>query len=175
MENISVIVTCSEQQTQLRQLLPELLSLQYEGKYEVIVVDKLHDKDFEEWLEEMEVHYPHLCHTFCPASSRCIDVHKLALTLGAKAANYDWLVVLPVDVKRQSEVWFPRLTACLGDKTDVVIGIIERKWKWNWFTSNIFPRRASLFRLTSSIILCRRKCLLQDGLVKLSNCKIVKF
>ena len=50
-QSVSIIVTCGEQQTQLRQLLPSLLSLRYGGEYEVIVVDKMHDKDLEEWLE----------------------------------------------------------------------------------------------------------------------------
>jgi cellulose synthase/poly-beta-1,6-N-acetylglucosamine synthase-like glycosyltransferase len=174
-KDISIIVTCREQQPQLRQLLPELLSMQYEGEFEVIVVDEQHDKDFGEWLEEMEVHYPHLSHTFCPASSRGIETRKLALTLGAKAANYEWLVALPADVKPESRNRLQELIACLGDENDVVIGITKRKWRWKWFRTNIYPRKTSLFRPTSAIILCSRRNLLQGGTVKLSDCKVVKI
>ena len=50
---VSIIVTCEEQEQQLRLLLPMLLDQRYKGEYEVIVVDMKHDKDLEEWLEEM--------------------------------------------------------------------------------------------------------------------------
>ena len=84
---MSIIVTCREQQPELMRLLPELLSVQYSGDCEVIVVDEIHDRDMEKWLEEMEQHYPQLCHTFCSATARGINIRRLALTLGAKAAN----------------------------------------------------------------------------------------
>lgn len=175
MRNLSIIVTLEEQQAQLRDLLPRLLSLQYGGEYEVIVVDKKHDKDLDEWLEEMEVHHPCLCHTFCPTSARGIDTQRLALTLGAKAANYEWLVVLPVDAKLEGEDWLQRLLACCNDETDVVVGIVNRKRRMNWFASYLFRRRFSLFRPASSVILCRRDTLLQGKNIKLSRRQIVKL
>lgn len=171
--NISIIVTCEEQQNQLRQLLPGLLSLQYGGEYEVIVVDKKHDKDLEEWLDEMEVHYPNLCHTFCPASARGIDLHKLAITLGAKAANYEWLVILPVETNLPSDEWLANLTANIDDQTDIVICVTKRKRRWNWLR-NIFHHKFSLFHSTSSIIICRRSIALQPSNNKSPNCKIIK-
>lgn len=175
MNNVSIIVTCEEQQPQLRSLLPQLLTQRYAGEYEVIAVDKIHDKDMEEWLEEMEVHHPNLCHTFCPASARGIDTQRLALTLGAKAANYERLVILPVDVKPEGDDWLSHLMACLGDEFDVVVGIDDRKHRWNWFKSYIFRRRFSLFRPSSSIILCRRDILLLGAVVRLSKRQTVKL
>lgn len=170
---VSIIITCEEQQPQLRQLLPGVLSMRYGGEYEVIVVDKKHDKDLEEWLEETEVHNPHLSHTFCPASARGIDLHKLALTLGAKAANNEWLVVVPVDARLAGEDWLHELTASLNEGKDVVIVSQGRRQRWGWF-KGIFRRTFPLFRRTSSIILCRRSTMLQGQNVKLSNCKIIK-
>ena len=173
LQSISIIVTCEEQQSQLRQLLPSLLSQRYGGEYEVIVVDKMHDKDLGEWLEEMEVHNPHLSHTFCSTTARGIDVHKLALTLGAKAANYEWLVIPPVDAKSVSDDWLASLTSNVDGQADVVVVVTNSKRRWNWFKS-IFRRTYPLFRPTSSIILCRRSVLLRGQVVKLSNCKIIK-
>lgn len=173
-QSVSIIVTCGEQQTQLRQLLPSLLSLRYGGEYEVIVVDKMHDKDLEEWLEDMEVQHSCLNHTFCPASSRGLDIQRLALTLGAKAANYEWLVILPVDVKLPSEDWLLDLSKCCGEEVEVVIGLTKRKSRWSWFR-NIFRRPFSIFNPTSSIILCKRNILFQSQPLKLSNCHIVKL
>ena len=173
LQSVSIIVTCEEQQSQLRQLLPSLLSQQYGGEYEVIVVDKMHDKDLGEWLEEMEVHNPHLSHTFCSTTARGIDVHKLALTLGAKAANYEWLVIPPIDAKSVSDDWLTSLMSNVDGQVDVVVVVTNRKRHWNWFKS-IFRRTYPLFRPTSSIILCRRSVLLRGQVVKLSNCKIIK-
>ena len=175
MQDVSIIITCEEQETQLRSLLPQILSLEYGGEYEVIVVDKLHDKDIEEWLEDMEIQYPQLTHTFCSTTARGVDIDKLALTLGAKAANYDWLVIVPVDVKLQDEDWLKELTTYCKDDTDLMIGIINGKRRWNWFKSYLFRRRFSLFRPTSSVILCRRNRLLQAKAVKLSKRQIVKL
>lgn len=175
MKSVSIIVTCEEQQTQLRSLLPSLLNLRYGGDYEVIVIDKMHDKDLAEWLEEMEVHNPHLSHTFCSTTARGIDIHKLALTLGAKAANYELIVVLPVDVKLENENWLQELTTHLSDENDVVVGITDCKRRWSWFKSYIFRRRFSLFRRTSTIILCRRNSLLQGRVIKLLKRQIIKL
>jgi len=173
-KSVSIIVTCGEQQTQLRQLLPSLLSLRYGGEYEVIVVDKMHDKDLEEWLEDMEVQHSCLNHTFCPASSRGLDIQRLALTLGAKAANYEWLVILPVDVKLPSEDWLLDLSKYCGEEVGVVIGLTKRKSRWSWLR-NIFRRPFSIFNPTSSIILCKRNIMFQSQPLKLSNCHIVKL
>ena len=175
MKNVSIIVTCEEQEQQLRDLLPELLSLQYGGYFEVIVVDKMHDKDLEEWLEDMEANHSHLSHTFCPASARGVDIHKLALTLGAKAANFDWIAILPVDVKLQKEDWLKELIGYLNEETDVVVALTDRKRRMNWFSSYLFRRRFSLFRPISAIILCSRNSLLQGRAVKLSKQQIIKL
>ncbi|MBR6032511.1 MAG: hypothetical protein IKP36_11245 [Bacteroidaceae bacterium] len=173
MNSVSIIVTCEEQQSQLRQLLPGLLSLQYGGEYEVIVVDKTHDKDLAEWLKEMKVHYPHLCHTFCSKTASIPPkmkrgggfTHRLALMLGAKAACYDWLLLLPSRLSAYplGEHWISRLVENIGEKTDVVVGRTGRRHWWHRLTFNLFRRKFPIFRPTSSIILCRRSILLQTA------------
>ena len=161
MNDVSIIVTCEEQQPELMRLLPELLSMRYNGEYEVIVVDKVHDKDMSEWLEGMEARYPNLCHTFCSATARGIDIHRLAITLGAKASAYEWLAVLPADAVFPGEDWLSRFTACCSDDVDVVRGTRGRGHLWHRLTFNIFRRRFSFFTPTASILLCRRSLLLQ--------------
>lgn len=166
MFSVSIIVICQEQHSQLVQLLPQLLSLQYDGEHEVIVVDKSHDKDTDEWLEEMEKVHPHLCHTFCPASSRCIDIHKLALTLGAKAAAYEWVAILPAETQLPGDDWLGRLQTCCNDQTDIVIATKGGTSLWNRLTFNLFRRKFYIFRPTPSIVLCRRRILLKgDNLI----------
>ncbi len=138
--------------------------MQYDGEHEVIVVDKSHDKDTGEWLEEMEKLHPHLCHTFCPASSRCIDIHKLALTLGAKAAAYEWVAILPAETQLPGDEWLGRLQTCCNDQTDIVIATKGGISLWNRLTFNLFRRKFSIFRPTPSIVLCRCSILLQGDI-----------
>ena len=173
--DVSIVVASDERQALLRSLLPRLLSLRYEGEYEVIVVDMMHDKDLEEWLEEMEVHHPNLCHTFCPASARGIDARRLALTLAAKAANYDWLVILPVDAVLNGADWLRMLTGRACGEDGIAIGVSDRRFGWNKLASYIYARRLSLFRPASSVILSRRSILLQGSDVKMSGRQIVKL
>ena len=175
MKSVSIIVTCEEEeQQQLRRLLPDLLTLQYGGEYEVIVVDKKHDKDLAEWLEEMDAQHPHLSHTYCPASAKGLDLHKLALTLGAKAANHEWLAILSPDAQPASEDWLKKLLALCNDETEIVVGLINPGRHWNRFTSYLFRRRFSIYRPTTSIILCRRTTLLQGKPIKPTKRQIIK-
>ena len=175
MYSVSIIITLDEQQAELRRLLPAVLSMPCEHEYEVIVVDKLHDKDLGEWLRDMEASYPHLSHTFCSTTARGIDTHRLALTLGAKAAAYDWLAVLPAHVKPGDGDWLRRLTDAVDDGTDAVISLAGSRLRWQRFVAGILRRRLSLFRLPSSVMLCRRGLLLGDAAVKPSRCKLVKL
>lgn len=161
--DVSIIVTCQDEQSQLRRLLPLLLSQSYEGEYEVIVVDKQGDKDVAEWLDGIAVDHPNLVHTFCPSTARGIDIHRLALTLGAKAASHEWLVFLSAGVGAPSGDWLTRLTASCGDDVDVVIGKTGRKRRWRWPSCNIFRHKFSIFQPTSSFILCRRNILFQEA------------
>ena len=158
---------------ELRRLLPRLLFVQYASEYEVIVVDMIHDKDLEEWLEEMEVHNPHLSHTFCPTSAKGIDVIRLALTLGAKAANFDWLLLLPVYTEIPDENWLMGIMNSVDGKTDVVVHTKKKRLFFRKFYFSLFRRSFSIFRPTSSIVVCRRGILLQRQVVKLSNCKFI--
>ncbi|MBQ8455638.1 MAG: hypothetical protein IJ537_09940 [Bacteroidaceae bacterium] len=175
MNNVSIIVTCEEkQQAQLRQLLPRLLSIQHEGEYEVIVVDKMHDKDLDEWLEDMEVQFSQLSHTFCPASSRGLDVQRLAITLGAKAAVSEMLIILPVGVDLPTGDWLCKLMSQYDSSgSDVVVFTMRRGKSLSWFR-RIFHRTFSVYAPTTSIILSRRSILLKEQVVKMSNCKFIK-
>ena len=155
----SIIIPVEEQEEELRQLLPRLLQMEYGDEYEVIVVDKRHDKDLKEWLQDMEARYPHLSHTFCSTTSRGIDTNRLALTLGAKAANFDWTVILPVSVALQREDWLTELMSATKGEADVAVGIVGRSG-WGWFRSCLFRRRFRLFRPSPHIVLCRRSLLL---------------
>ena len=96
---ISVIITVHDQAEALEQHLPDFLTLPYEGEYEVIVVDDMSTDETPDVLKRMKAEYPKLYTTFLPSSVIVNPSRKrLALSIGAKAAHYDYIVL--ADIRR---------------------------------------------------------------------------
>lgn len=104
----SVIIAAHNQATQLRRYLPEILEQDYE-RFEVIVVDMISTDDTKDILERLEMQYANLRHTFVPASARDISIERLALTLGFRAAAYEWVVITHPDCHPASSQWLRRI------------------------------------------------------------------
>lgn len=118
---LSVIITANKSGEQLRRHLPAILTQDY-PRYEVIVVDEGPDADSEELIGLLQKQYPHLYHSFVPASSRYVSRRKLAITLGIKAAQYDWVVLTHADCHPASDQWLRLLARHFTPHTEVVIG-----------------------------------------------------
>jgi hypothetical protein len=96
---ISIVITIHDQAEQLEQNLPAFLTLPYEGEYEVIVVDDMSMDDTPDVLKRLKAEYPKLYTTFLPSSVIANPSRKrLALSVGAKAAHYDYIVL--ADIRR---------------------------------------------------------------------------
>lgn len=96
---ISIVMTVHDQAELLEQNLPAFLTLPYEGQYEVIVVDNMSTDDTPDVLKRMKAEYPRLYSTFLPSSVIVNPSRKrLALSVGAKAAHHDYIVL--ADIRR---------------------------------------------------------------------------
>lgn len=94
---ISIVLTVHDQAGALEQHLPEFLTLPYEGEYEVIVVDDMSADDTPDVLKRMKADYPRLYTTFLPTSVIVNPSRKrLALSVGAKAAHHDYIVLADI-------------------------------------------------------------------------------
>ena len=112
MENksISVIIPVHDQAEDLERNLPAFLTLPYEGKYEVIVVDDMSSDETPDVLKRMKKDYPLLYTTFLPESvivnpSRM----RLALSIGVKASHCEYIVIADIRNTPTSVEWLSGL------------------------------------------------------------------
>ena len=120
--SISIILAVHDGEEELERNLPLMLSQDYNGKYEVIVVDESSTDDTAEVLKRMKNKYDNLYATFIPESSHYISRRKLALTVGVKAAKYDWLLFTDADCRPADNQWLKAMASHCNDSTDLVLG-----------------------------------------------------
>ena len=122
---LSVVVPACNQAAELRTLIPVLMQQQFEGKFEVIVVNAGHADDTEMLLEQWREVYPNLRSTAIPSTARYIAPRKLAITLGIRAARSEWALVLHPGCVLHSAKWLSRFARYLTDDCDYVAGYIN--------------------------------------------------
>ena len=116
---VSVIISAHNESDNLSQYLQALLTQDY-PTYEVIVVDDGSEDNTREIVERYMTQDPRLHMTFVPFGARVGSTKKLALTLGAKAAQYEWLLLTDADCRPESNHW---ISAMMAQATkDVVLG-----------------------------------------------------
>ena len=105
--SISIVMTVHDQAEALEQNLPAFLTVPYEGTYEVIVVDNMSADETPDVLKRMKAEYPNLYSTFLPESVIVNPSRKrLALSIGAKAAHYDYIVLADIRRVPVNTEWF---------------------------------------------------------------------
>lgn len=150
---LSVVITAHNQAAALRRHLPAILEQDYD-RFEVIVVNTSSTDDTKDVLERFELQYAHLHHTFTPQSARDISLERLALTLGIRAAAYDWVVITHADCEPASVQWLQRIGETIVEprrsiqsrrlkEPDIVVGqalFAESRHAWH-------DRKVGLYRL----------------------------
>lgn len=118
---ISIIFAPDDNAEELSKYLPLYLNQQYEAPFQVIVVAPQKDNETEDVLKRFADN-EHLYTTFIPQSSRYMSRKKLAITLGVKAARYDWILMADICSYPQTENWLQTIARnCTKDK-DLVVG-----------------------------------------------------
>lgn len=101
---VSIIICAHNESYNLSQYLQTLLTQDY-PEYEVIIVDDGSEDETRAVLDTYMVRDPRLHMTFVPYGARVGSTKKLALTLGAKAAQYDYLLLTDADCVPESNRW----------------------------------------------------------------------
>ena len=90
--------------------------------FEVIVVDESSTDDTEDVLKRLKKDFPCLYTTFIPSSSHYLSRHKLALTIGMKAAHNEWVIITDADCKPNGSNWLTTMASYCNDSHDIVLG-----------------------------------------------------
>ena len=119
---VSVIVCAHNEYDNLQDYLSILLEQDYPC-YEVIVVDDGSEDGSDLLLERWSRQYGNLYHTFVPRGARVLSNKKLALTIGIKAAHYDYLLLTDADCRPESKHWIREMMKGFSnEQTELVLG-----------------------------------------------------
>lgn len=106
---LSIVLVVHDQADLLTQNLPSFLTLCGEYGHEVIVVDDASTDDTPDVLKRMKEDYACLYTTFLPASVRNPSRLRLAMTVGAKAAHNQRVVLANISRPPMSATWLQGL------------------------------------------------------------------
>ena len=118
---ISILITAHDNALELENHLPTLLSQDYPGIFEVIVVAEKGDGSTEDVLKRY-LNNRKLYYTFIPDSSRYMSRKKLMITLGVKAARYEWILITEASSTPLSDTWLKTFAKNMTDDTNLVLG-----------------------------------------------------
>lgn len=119
---VSIVIVEHDSAFRLEKVLPMYLSQNYGADYQVVVVIDQNDSESEDVLKRHSDN-PHLYYTTLPVTSRYLSRKKLGITLGMRAAKYDWVIVADVHCAPATQQWLKSFAAhCTEDKR-LVLGM----------------------------------------------------
>jgi len=107
---ISVVICAHDEEENLRRLIPVLLAQDY-PKFEIVIVnDRSNDNTFDMLLEETgKDHRLRMVHV--SNAPPHVNGKKYGLTLGIKAAQYEWILLTDADCQPKNERWLRAMSA----------------------------------------------------------------
>lgn len=159
-EPVTVVICCRDEGDYLERNLPAILG-QKGVKFEVVVVDDCSTDSTPEVLKRYEKQYPNLKHTFVPKSARYVSHEKLAVTLGIKAAKYEWIVLTRADCVPAGDSWLYEMSCCFAPEKDIVLGYSNFH-----YDGSLLARRAVYERIFYQLVWynsARRRAVGGDG------------
>ncbi|MDP4268608.1 MAG: glycosyltransferase [Bacteroidota bacterium] len=129
---VSVVVYACNDADNLEKFLPAILKQNY-PKFEVIVVNDGTTDETKDVLNQLEPQNPHLYQTYIPEEAKNHSRRKLAMSVGIKAAKYDWILTTDANCEVAGEEWIATVARNFTDDTQVVL----------LYTSYLFPETIS--------------------------------
>ena len=120
--SVSIVLAVHDEEEEVERNLPFFLNQEYNGKFEVIVVDESSTDNTTEVLKRLKNDFSNLYTTFIPDSSHYISRRKLALTVGVKAAKNDWIVFTDASCRPSNTKWLTAMASHATTGTDLILG-----------------------------------------------------
>ncbi|HYC86531.1 MAG TPA: glycosyltransferase [Chryseosolibacter sp.] len=138
---VSVVVCAHDEEENLKELVPELLKQDY-GTFEVIVVNDRSNDNTYDYLLEATRHDSRLKMVNVKDTPDHVNSKKYALTLGIRAASYEWVLLTDADCRPRSTKWISAMSARFDDQSKFIIGFSPYQEKPGFL--NLFQRFDSL-------------------------------
>ncbi len=123
---VSVIIASKNESENLARFLPAILDQDYPD-FEVIVVNMGSTDETDMVLKTLSLKYSHLYYTYVPAEAEDVNMKKLALTIGIKAANHDLLLFTEAYCEPASDRWIREFAAEFVKGNEIVLGFCKLK------------------------------------------------
>lgn len=130
---VSVVICARDETDLLAKMLPLVLQQDY-PQFEVIVVNNGASEETDNLLRAFKKTNPHLKSTFVPQGTTNLSTKKLALSLGIKAASYDWLLFTDADCMPQSNTWIQSMARNFVNGTEIVLGYGPYQLQQGWLS-----------------------------------------
>jgi cellulose synthase/poly-beta-1,6-N-acetylglucosamine synthase-like glycosyltransferase len=118
---ISVIVCAHDEEQNLRSLIPLLEAQQYPSFEIVIVNDRSNDGTYDFLLSETKRN-PKLRMVNVESVPAHVNGKKFGITLGIKAASYEWILLLDADCRPAGNDWIASMGKHFSEGTQIVLG-----------------------------------------------------
>lgn len=138
----SVVICSHDSGDELAAHLPAILE-QRGVEMEVVVVDDCSSDNTTDVIKRLSQRYSNLRHTFVPRTARYVSHAKLAVTLGVKAARYDWIVLTQPTCAPLTDLWLKSLSNVITGDTVAVLGYA------NYADDGSIPARRAVFERLS--------------------------
>jgi len=118
---LSVIICAHNEQDNIPEFLPSILTQDYPN-FEVIVVNDFSTDNTPWILHDFEAKYPNLKIVDIKEHIRLKHGKKFAVSMGIKASKHQTLVFTDADCSPQSDQWLKEIAAAFRPETEIVLG-----------------------------------------------------
>ena len=118
---VSIIIPVNERCASCAgSLVESLFKQKCDVDYEIILADEGHSECVRDLVERGQKSFGSLRYTFVPETVRYIEVRKLAITLGVKAARGEWVLILDAQTLPLNDEWLHHFVQNLSEESDMV-------------------------------------------------------
>lgn len=118
---VSIIVCAHDEEQNLRELIPLLMNQNY-SSFEVVVVNDRSNDNTYDFLLEVTKKEPRVRMVTVDHLPAHLNGKKYAITLGIRAAKYEWVLLTDADCRPASSNWIASMSGSFTENTQFVLG-----------------------------------------------------